>query len=300
MSAEKIVTEYAHELEVRRGLSSHTVTAYVKEARSLLDFLAHHSDDVLGALRYLDLADLRSWLAMRQADGHARASMARHSAAIRSFTRWLHKNGYVDVDPGLRLKSPRPNNELPKVFTQAQAKRLLDVAANRASEEQGLAVRDWAMMELLYASGIRVSELVGLDIQGVQPDSTLRVIGKGNKERIVPFGRPARQALAEWLSVRQQFIKAPTPAVFVGKAGRRIDPRMVRTVLDRLTAMADLPHIGPHGLRHSAATHLLDGGSDLRSVQEILGHSSLGTTQRYTHVSAERLRAAFGQAHPRA
>lgn len=300
MSLEKIVAEYDHELAVRRGLSEHTVRAYVKEARSLFDFLATYSSDVEQSLEFLELADLRSWLAWRQSAGHSRATMARHSAAIRSFTRWLHKNGYLANDPGLRLKSPRADNALPKVLSKDQAKRLLDTAAVRAAEEGGLAVRDWAMLEMLYASGIRVSELVGLDVTSIQADSTLRVVGKGNKERIVPFGRPAREALSQWLSVRPQFLKGDHQAVFVGQAGKRIDPRMVRTVLDRLTMLADLPHIGPHGLRHSAATRLLEGGSDLRSVQEVLGHSSLGTTQRYTHVSAERLRSAFGQAHPRA
>lgn len=300
MSVETILNDYARDLGVRRGLSEHTVTAYTAEARAFLDFLASNSDDVAGALGYIELADLRSWLAARQEEGHARASMARHTAAIRSFTHWLHKNGYLDSDPGVRLTSPKAANRLPQVLTQSQAKRLADVAAARAAQEGGLSVRDWAMVELLYACGIRVSELVGLDVDAIQPDMTLRVVGKGNKERIVPFGRPAREALSQWLAVRTDFLKGKNPAVFVGKAGRRIDPRMVRTILDRLTDLADLPHIGPHALRHSAATHLLDGGSDLRNVQEILGHSSLGTTQRYTHVSAERLRAAFGQAHPRA
>ncbi|OCW61150.1 tyrosine recombinase XerC [Trueperella bernardiae] len=300
MSIETILDDYVRELGVRRGLSEHTVAAYAAEARSFLDFLGTSSDDVAGALRFVELADLRSWLASLQQEGHSRASMARHSAAIRSFTRWLYKNGHIDSDAGQRLTYPKAENKLPQVLSHAQAKRLLDIAADRAAEDGELTVRDWAMVELLYASGIRVSELVGLDVSSIQPDMTLRVVGKGDKERIVPFGRPAREALSEWLALRPQFLKGPTPAVFVGKAGRRIDPRMVRTVLDRLTDLADLPHIGPHALRHSAATHLLDGGSDLRNVQEILGHSSLGTTQRYTHVSAERLRAAFGQAHPRA
>lgn len=298
MGVNQILSDYERELAVRRGLSDHTVTAYVTEARSLVDFLGRFSDDVAGSLEYLDLADLRSWLASHE--GHSRASMARHSAAIRSFTSWLHKNGYTETDAGRRLKSPRADNELPTVLTQSQAKTLLDTAEERARQEGGIAVRDWAMLEILYASGIRVSELVGLDITSLRPDATLRVLGKGNKERIVPYGRPAREAIMQWLTVRQEFVKDDKDAVFLGEAGKRIDPRMVRTVLDRMTALAGVPSVGPHALRHSAATHLLDGGSDLRSVQEVLGHSSLGTTQRYTHVSAERLRAAFGQAHPRA
>ncbi len=298
MSVDQILKDYEHELAVRRGLSPHTVTAYVTEARSLVDFLGQYSDDVAGSLRHLELADLRTWLASHE--GHSRASIARHSAAIRSFTAWLYKNEYTETDAGRRLKSPRADNELPKVLTKTQAKQLLDTAEKRAIQEGGMAVRDWAMLEILYASGIRVSELVGLNITSLLPDSTLRVVGKGNKERIVPYGRPAREAMMKWLTVRQDVVKDDKDAVFLGEAGKRIDPRMVRTVLDRITALADVPSISPHDLRHSAATHLLDGGSDLRSVQEVLGHSSLGTTQRYTHVSAERLRAAFGQAHPRA
>jgi len=298
MSIDRILADYEHELAVRRGLSEHTVTAYVNEARSLVDFLEQHSDDVAGSLEYLELADLRSWLASHH--GHSRASMARHSAAIRSFSAWLCKNEYTKIDAGRRLKSPRADNELPQILTEAQAKKLLDTAEQRAQDEGGMAVRDWAMLEMLYASGIRVSELVGLNTASLRPDSTLRVLGKGNKERIVPYGRPAREAMMQWLTVRQDVVKHDKDAVFLGEAGKRIDPRMVRTVLDRLTALAGVPRVGPHALRHSAATHLLNGGSDLRSVQEVLGHSSLGTTQRYTHVSAERLRAAFGQAHPRA
>lgn len=298
MSIDQILAHYERELAVRRGLSEHTVTAYVREARSLMSFLEQYSDDVAGALKHLDITDLRSWLASHSE--HSRASMARHSAAVRNFTAWLHDNDITEHDAGRRLKSPRPDNELPQVLSVEQVKKLLDVAEHRAREEGGLAVRDWAMLELLYASGIRVSELVGLNVTSLRPDSTLKVFGKGNKERIVPYGRPAREAIMEWLTVRQEFVRADREAVFLGAAGKRINPRMVRTVLNRITALADLPQISPHALRHSAATHLLDGGSDLRSVQEVLGHSSLGTTQRYTHVSAERLRAAFGQAHPRA
>ncbi|VEI12685.1 tyrosine recombinase XerC [Trueperella bialowiezensis] len=298
MSVERVLAEYGHELAVRRGLSEHTVTAYVSEARSLVEFLSEFSDDVTASLKHLELDDLRLWLA--SFDGHSRASVARHSSAIRNFTAWLYKAGYADADAGQRLKAPRADATLPQVLTEAQAKTLLATAEQKANEEGGLAVRDWAMLELLYASAIRVSELVGLNVADLRPDSTMRVLGKGNKERIVPYGRPAREAIMQWLTARQDFITDDHRALFLGARGKRINPRVVRTVLDNLTALAGVPKIGPHALRHSAATHLLDGGSDLRSVQEVLGHSSLGTTQRYTHVSAERLRAAFGQAHPRA
>lgn len=305
---------------MRRGHSPHTVRAYVREARSLLEYLASLTDDVDSALAELTLQDVRAWLGTRQVSGDSRATLARHSAAIRTFSTWLHKNGYTKIDAAARLKAPRPDNELPTVLTREQVSDLLDAARNRAHGTpaeaqsgtqagaddlgaQAMAVRDWSAFEMLYATGIRISELVGLDVADVAADNTVKVRGKGNKERIVPFGRPARVALDEWLAAREKMRRANPkmgPAVYVGARGGRIDPRILRTSLAELCRLADVPEISPHDLRHTAATHLLDGGSDLRSVQEILGHSSLGTTQRYTHVSAERLRSAFGQAHPRA
>ncbi|MFP7695916.1 tyrosine recombinase XerC [Trueperella sp. LYQ143] len=302
-SIAEIMDSYHRELAVRRGLSEHTVRAYMSEAQSLIDFLAQHSDDVAASLYHLDVMDIRSWLAAEQSAGHARASMARHSAAIRSFTSWLFRQGLVNQDAARRLRAPRAAQELPRILSVNQAQLLLNTAQDIAQSEKNvdpIAVRNWAMLELLYASGIRVSELVGLTVTSLYPDDTMRVIGKGNKERIVPYGRPARKSLMAWLSVRSQVARAGEPALFVGQAGNRIDPRVVRKVLNDMCVTAGVPRVSPHALRHSAATHLLDGGSDLRSVQEVLGHVSLGTTQRYTHVSAERLRAAFGQAHPRA
>lgn len=298
----ELLEGFERELLLRRGLSEHTVRAYLGEARSLLAYLSGQSDDVRSSLRHLDLADVRGWLATRQRSGHARSSLARHSAAIRTFTRWLFKAGHTDSDPGARLKAPRATNELPHVLTEQQVSHLLAYAKARADSGDPIHIRDHAVLELVYATGIRISELVGLDTKDIGVDNTVRVIGKGNKERIVPFGRPARAALMHWLTARQQLLSAKRPqsALFLGARGGRLDPRTVRDVLDHLTALAGVPAISPHALRHSAATHLLDGGSDLRTVQEILGHSSLGTTQRYTHVSAERLRQAFGQAHPRA
>lgn len=309
---EELLAEYRNELEVRRGLSEHTSRAYLAEARSLLVYLAQDSANVMSSLNYLDLMDVRGWLASRQSDGHARSSLARHSAAIRTFTKWLYKNGVTEIDAGARLKAPKSANELPHVLTQNQVSTLLEYAAARADSNNAIHVRDLAILELLYATGIRISELVGLDTKDVSVDNTIRVIGKGNKERIVPYGRPARTALMRWLTSRRELLteledakgnKGATKhqsALFIGARGGRLDPRTAREMLSTLTAQAGVPSITPHDIRHSAATHLLDGGSDLRTVQEILGHSSLGTTQRYTHVSAERLRQAFGQAHPRA
>ncbi|MFY9263450.1 MAG: tyrosine recombinase XerC [Actinomycetaceae bacterium] len=302
---EEILVDYRHELEVRRGLSAHTSRAYLTEARSLFEYLTEQSDNAASALEYLSLADLRGWLAACQAQGHSRASLARHTAAIRTFTAWLEKQGYTQQDAGARLKAPQATNELPRVLSAEQIRTLLNYAGEQAENGDPIQVRDHAILEVLYATGIRVSELVGLNVHDISPENSLRVIGKGNKERIVPFGRPARKAIMAWTSARAQLISElrtnpDRQALFLGARGQRINPRTVRAMITHMTHAAGVPEITPHDIRHSAATHLLDGGSDLRTVQELLGHSSLATTQRYTHVSVERLRAAFGQAHPRA
>ncbi|MDO4888892.1 MAG: tyrosine recombinase XerC [Actinomycetaceae bacterium] len=303
VTIEEVLDRYRRELDVRRGLSKHTVDAYTSEARSLLEFLAGLTGTDRDApidIETLELADLRAWLASRQRKGHSRASVARHSAAIRTFCSWLFNAGYTSVDAAARLKAPRVDNALPRVLTRDQARKLLDYAASLAESGDPLAIRDSAIVELLYASGLRISELCGLDVNSLGADSTVRVVGKGDKERIVPFGTPAMRALSAYLAVRPEFLAKPNRALFLGARGGRLDPRTVRDIVTRLATGAGVPYISPHDLRHSAATHLLDGGSDLRTVQEILGHSSLATTQRYTHVSSERLRQAFTQSHPRA
>ena len=310
-----IVADFAHELLDRRGDSEHTARAYQEEAFSLLSFLfagaSPKGDEGDGdgspsvkelreQLRYLELADVRSWLAQKVRSGHARSSLARHSAAARTFCTWLYRSGYTEDDAGARLRAPKADNKLPRVLNAQQVRELLAEARLLAEKSDPIAVRNWAVLELIYSAALRVSECVGLDVASVAPDNTLRILGKGNKERIVPFGVPAQRALDAWLRVRGQLAEPGSTALFVGERGARLDPRTVRAFLTKLTALAGLPEISPHDLRHSAATHLLEGGSDLRTVQEFLGHSSIGTTQRYTHVNAERLRAAFGQAHPRA
>ena len=299
----ELLEQYRRELELRRGLSQHTVAAYVREAESLLTFLNASigvGPDEPVDLGLLTLTDVRSWLARSQADGQARSSLARHSAANRNFSSWLYRSGFTEVDAAARLKAPRADNELPNVLTQDQARQLLNHAQARAADDDPVCVRDMAALELLYGAGLPVAELCTLNIGSLQPNSTVRVIGKGNKERIVPYGVPATRALMRYLAVRSALTKKPTRALFLGVRGGRLDPRSLRDVVYRVAAQAGVPEISPHDLRHSAATHLLEGGSDLRTVQEILGHNSLATTQRYTHVSAERLRQTFTQAHPRA
>jgi integrase/recombinase XerC len=251
----------------------------------------------------LDLARLRRWLGRQSEAGLARSTLARRTAAVRSFMAWAVREGLLDVDPSLRLASPKRHPSLPDVLHQDQTRRLLDGLADAATQGDPAAVRDWALAELLYATGIRVSELVGLDVDDVdQHTRTVRVLGKGNKQRTVPFGVPAANAVVRWLGARASFVTGSSgSALFLGRRGGRLGQRQARETIDAaLKALGDTAASGPHALRHTAATHLLDGGADLRSVQELLGHSSLATTQLYTHVSVERLRSSYLQAHPRA
>ncbi|WP_409331493.1 tyrosine recombinase XerC [Trujillonella humicola] len=290
--------EYEAHLTGSRELSEHTVRAYVADAVSLLDHLARLSGT---RVDHLDLAALRSWLAKRRTTGDSRATTARRAAAARSFTRWLRRTGLTAEDVGLRLVSPKAHRTLPDVLAPDQARAVVE-SASGAQEPVGL--RDSLVLELLYASGIRVSELVGLDVDDVDRGRRLlRVMGKGRKERSVPYGAPAERALDAWLTRgRPALLTARSgPALLLGARGGRLDPREARrTVQAAGTAAPGAPRVGPHGLRHSAATHVLEGGADLRSVQELLGHASLATTQIYTHVTVERLRAVHAQAHPRA
>ncbi|WP_201288742.1 MULTISPECIES: tyrosine recombinase XerC [Actinomyces] len=305
----ELLDAWFRHLSLQRGLSEHTVRAYVGDLEDLLDFLgagAGEAEPIGPALASLDLADLRAWLAGMSGAGRSRATMARRSAAIRAFSTWAQRSGLLRSDVAARLRSPRVDNRLPTVLTTGQAAALLSAASERASQappsERPLATRDLALLEILYATGMRVSELAGLDLGDVDDARrTIRVLGKGGKERTVPYGAPAARALGRWLDQRPALVRPRTgTALFLGARGGRVDARAIREVVHRAAAAAGVPDLGPHGLRHSAATHVLSGGADLRSVQELLGHSSLATTQRYTHVSAERLRAVYEQAFPRA
>jgi integrase/recombinase XerC len=280
------------------GRSLHTVRAYRGDVTDLLAYCADHGAVGPGDI---ELAHLRGWLALQSGHGRARATVARRAASARAFTAWCLRRGLASGDPGERLASPRVNRTLPVVLDHAEAGRLMDVAAIGADDGSPVAIRDRSMVELLYATGMRVSELCAVDVGDVDHERmTVRVLGKGGKERTVPFGRPAARALADWRTARPLLVDRADGPLFVGVRGRRIDPRTVRTVVHRLSVAAGGPALAPHGLRHTAATHVLEGGADLRTVQELLGHATLATTQRYTHVSVERLRATFRQAHPRA
>jgi integrase/recombinase XerC len=299
---EKLIAAFTRHLEIERALSVHTIRAYLGDLESLLVHL-----EAIGVtdISQLELVHLRSWLANQQIKGGARTTLSRRAVSVRLFTKWAVKNKYLAKDVAATLATPKGHRTLPEVLDIADAKVAMDSLATRAAEEETpISLRDVAMVELLYATGARVAELCGLDLSDVDYDrQTIRVLGKGNKERTIPMGNPAMKALNLWLKDGRDVIKNAQSdnAVFLGARGKRIDQRTVRTVVYKaLEAIEGIERLGPHALRHSAATHLLEGGADLRTVQEILGHASLATTQIYTHVSTDRLQKAFKQAHPRA
>lgn len=300
-SFSRALGDYERHLAGERDLAPHTVRAYLTDIGGLLE---HATRLGITDLSDLDLRSLRSWLARQQSLGRSRTTLARRATAARVFTGWLARTGRTPTDPGAALKSPKAHSVLPQVLRADEAADLIAAAVALADDGSPAGLRDVAMLELLYATGVRVGELVGLDIDDLDAERrVLRVFGKGRKERMVPFGQPAAEAVERWLRSGRPLLctEASGPALFLGVRGGRIDQRAVRTLVHRRIAdVPGAPDIGPHGLRHTAATHLLEGGADLRSVQELLGHASLATTQRYTHVTTDRLRCAYAQAHPRA
>jgi site-specific recombinase XerD len=298
---------FCRHLAAERALSRHTVRAYSGDIQSLLEHAYRSGIEEPGAL---DLAALRGWLADQHQAGAARATLARRGAAARAFTAFAHRQGWLAIDPGPRLGTPKARRVLPQVLRQDEMSRVLADTEERAQREAAtgprtaaaLALRDLAVLELLYATAIRVSELCELDLDGLDLDRrTVRVFGKGGKERVVPVGIPAVRAVARWQEAGRPALAGARSgaALFLGARGGRLDPRTARRIV-HARLLSGVKDAGPHAIRHTAATHLLEGGADLRSVQEILGHSSPATTQIYTHVSAERLKASYRQAHPRA
>jgi integrase/recombinase XerC len=299
MSAE-VIAKYEEHLIHVRNLADNSIVGYVSDLKS---FLAHIEKLGISEFSELKLTHIRSWLANLQSTGATRATLARRIVSMRAFTYWAASQGWISEDIGAQLAIPKPHKTLPDVLNLAQTETVLAAIAAKAGEEPTpLNIRDLAMIEVLYASGIRVSELCGLNFVDFDTSrNTLQVIGKGNKQRVVPIGIPAVKALENWLKVGRPELanKDSENAIFIGSRGKRIDQRTVREVVyDAMAAIGS--HMSPHGLRHTAATHLLEGGADLRTVQEILGHASLATTQIYTHVSPKRLQTAYQQAHPRA
>ena len=296
----RLLSEFSAHLSAQRGLSANTNRAYVGDVEQLLGYASRHGRTTLDSI---DLSVLRGWLASMATTHRSRATLARRGAAVRTFFAWASRTHRVPADPALRLATARAASPLPTVLRLEPVTQMLDLARDRAAGGDAMGLRDWALLELLYATGVRVGEVCGADLGDLDlHERTLRVVGKGDKERVVPCGKPAATALSTWLERgRPQLVHPTSPsAVFLGLRGGRLDQRQARTVVHQAAALAGVDDVAPHALRHTAATHLLEGGSDLRSVQEILGHASLATTQRYTHVSADRLRSAFQQAHPRA
>ncbi len=297
----RVLADYERHLVSERDLTPHTVRAYLGDITGMLRHAARlgHTEVVT-----LDIRTLRSWLALQQTRGRARTTMSRRATAVRVFTAWAHRTGLAEADPGALLGSPKAHRTLPPALRVDEARALLEAAARRADDGTAVGIRDVAVIELLYATGIRVGELCGLDVDDVDHERrVVRVLGKGRKERTVPFGTPAEGALGRWLAQGRPPLAVPGsgPALFLGARGGRLDQRAVRSLVHaRLADVPGAPDLGPHGLRHTAATHLLEGGADLRTVQELLGHASLATTQIYTHVTTDRLRSAYRQAHPRA
>lgn len=283
----------AYERDVK-GRSEATLRAYRSDLRDLATRISVFSDFTLN--------NLRLWLADAIAGGLSRSTIARRTASVRAWSTWAVKQGHIARDIAARLVTPKRGNHLPHVLTRAEADAVVshfdDESAARSDPQL---LRDAAMVELLYASGIRVAELCGIDIEDVDLSRcTVRVLGKRSKQRVVPFGQRAADAISAWLEKGRPHLAVDHKALFVGVRGARINQRQVRRVVDEAARSEGVGSLSPHELRHSAATHMLEGGADLRIVQEMLGHSSLQTTQIYTHVNAERLKAIYQQAHPRA
>lgn len=320
------VTAFARYLATVAGRAPQTVRGYVADVTSLCDHAVRMG---YVDIRTLDLTVLRSWLARLRSQGAARSSLARRAAAARSFSRWAYAQEHLATDVAAALTSPRPHRELPTVMQPEDVSRLLAAPTaetpvtspptgqapdgetlhgasprgEAAAGEPALALRDRAVLELLYATGVRVAELCALDLVDLDRErATVRVRGKGGRERTVPFGRPADAALDAWLTHGRSTLcrEHSAAALFLGARGGRLHPSVARRLVGRYARASSGLATSPHDLRHAAATHLLAGGADLRSVQEFLGHASLASTQRYTHVTVDRLRAAYQQAHPRA
>jgi integrase/recombinase XerC len=293
------IEEFLRDLRVERRASAHTVRNYGVDLQQFVDWLAARGP--IPPMKAVDPLLLRGFLASGYPDWSP-ATTARKLSALRSLFAYFVRRGWREDNPAKAVDAPKQRKKLPRFLPVDEAFALVEAPKG----EEPLALRDRAMLELMYASGLRVSELVGLDVPDLDLSAgVVRVLGKGNKERMVPVGRFARAALGAWLAVRRQVLAKGGgrggAALFLNAAGGRLTARSVARRLDAAALKAGLDrHVNPHALRHTFATHLLEGGADLRAIQELLGHASLSTTQRYTHVNLDRLMAVYDQAHPRA
>jgi integrase/recombinase XerC len=296
-----LIQAFADHLALERHLADSTVDAYGRDLAQLAGFLRRTRRELPSAR----LQDLRRFLAQLTTLGYARASIARRVGAIHTFYRWAKARGVVQDDPSALLGRPKVVSRLPVVLRVPEAATLVEApeaAAGSSAADAAVAARDRAILELMYGSGLRVSEVAGLTIERIDLDrGRVTVFGKGDKEREVPLGDPARESVEAWLVVRDVLQPGSGDALFTNRRGRPIGPRDIRRLVGRYAgATLSGRRVTPHTLRHSFATHLLEGGADIRAVQEMLGHASVATTQRYTHVSRSRLFEAYERSHPRA
>lgn len=297
---EYLVQSYSSDLSLSRGYSPNTLRAYTSDCLDLISFMEQRN---LLEVTDIDLELLREWLYRASEKGSTKTTLARKSAAVRSFTAWLSAKGRLSEDPGLKLRSPKASRTLPKVLSRESMLGIFQSLEPLATEENPAGIQDLLIFELLYGSGIRVSELVGLDLEDIDYErKILRVIGKGDKQRMVPFSDPAAEVLVTWIRFGRKHFENELSkrALLLSSKGSRMGVRQVYGMVAKLLEGTPVGQAGPHALRHTAATHLLDGGADLRAVQELLGHASLATTQIYTHVSVDRLKQGYQKAHPRA
>ena len=300
MQFAQIIEAYREHLQAARGFSPNTIKGYLNDVTDFLNFASKRGT---ASSSDLQLEMLRDWLFDLTERDLAMSSVARKSASLRSFTAWMHKQGLLEIDPGLRLRSPKSSKSLPKVVSPGSLEQIFLWLTSSAATGDPLALRNLLIVELLYATGARVSELAAANLADFDPSrNLLRLTGKGNKQRVVPYGQPAAEAFEAWLEFGRPALESEKSgdALFLNQTGGRVGVRQIYGLVASLLKETTSGALGPHALRHSVATHLLDGGADLRAVQELLGHASLGTTQIYTHVSIERLKSGYQSAHPRA
>jgi len=298
----KTLEKFLDYLKIEKNRSDNTIRSYQTDIELLFEFLTSRG---LSSFKEIQTDFIKEWIVSLKKNNISNTTISRRISSIKVFFNFLVKNNLIEINPTLKIIAPKLNKVLPNILGQKQAEQLLTQAAIYEVEEesQEVRIRDYAILEVLYSTGIRVSELVGLDVEDINfSNLTLKVLGKGKKERFVPFGIPAREAIDKYLKdSRNSLNDKNSQALFLGLRGKRLNVRQVRRILNKaMDQIENSKEVSPHDLRHSAATHMLEAGADLRIVQELLGHSSLATTQKYTHVTIERLREVFANAHPRA
>ena len=298
----KTLEKFLDYLIIEKNRSDNTIRSYQTDIELLFEFLTSRG---LSSFKEIQTDFIKEWIVSLKKNNISNTTISRRISSIKVFFNFLVKNNLIEINPTLKIIAPKLNKVLPNILGQKQADQLLTQAAiyEVQEESQEVRIRDYAILEVLYSTGIRVSELVGLDVEDINfSNLTLKVLGKGKKERFVPFGIPAREAIDKYLKdSRNSLNDKNSQALFLGLRGKRLNVRQVRRILNKaMDQIENSKEVSPHDLRHSAATHMLEAGADLRIVQELLGHSSLATTQKYTHVTIERLREVFANAHPRA